>query len=107
MEGQRLFIISFMLLIVAASFASSSRASEDFNSKNIATKEDNTSSGGVSSQSIPCNWEGWKNSFPEVRCTRRPCDRTIQVLRMKCLDGFLTEVRVDRICVACQEPPGL
>jgi hypothetical protein len=26
---------------------------------------------------------------------------------MKCMDGFLTEVRVDKICVACQESPGL
>lgn len=107
MEGQRLFIYCFILLIVAAFFASSSRASEDFNSKNIATNEDNTSSEGVSSQSIPCNWEGWRNSFPGVRCKRRPCDRTIEVLRMKCMDGFLTEVSVDRICVACQEAPRL
>jgi hypothetical protein len=107
MEDKKLFIICFMLLIVAASFGSSSRASEDLNSKNIAKNEDNASSGGVSSQSIPCNWEGWKNSFPGVRCPSRPCDRSIQVLRMKCMNGFLTEVRVDRICIACQGPPGL
>ena len=106
MEDKKLFIICFMLLIVAASFASSSRASEDLNSKNIAKNEDNTSSGGVSSQSIPCNWEGWKNSFPGVRCPTRPCDRFIQVLRMNCMNGFLTEARVDRICIACQESPG-
>ena len=36
MEDKKLFIICFMLLIVAASFGSSSRASEDLNSKNIA-----------------------------------------------------------------------
>jgi hypothetical protein len=107
MEGKRLLIIWFMFLIVTAPFAPSSTASENFNSIKIAANEDNTSSECVSNQSISCNWEGWKNSFPEVRCTRRPCDRTIQVLRMKCLDGFLTEVRVNRICVACQEPPGL
>ena len=107
MEGKRLLIIWFMLLIVTAPFAPSSIASENFNSIKIAANEDNTSSECVSNQSISCNWEGWKNSFPEVRCTRRPCDRTIQVLKMKCLDGFLTEVRVNRICVACQEPPGL
>jgi hypothetical protein len=107
MEAKRLFIICFMLLIVTASFAPSSRASEDFISKKIAANEDNTLSECVSNQSIPCNWEGWRNSFPEVRCTIRPCDRTIQVLRIKCMDGFLTEVRVDRICVACQESPGL
>jgi len=107
MEGKRTFIFCFMLLIVIASFAPSSRASEDLNSKKISENEDNTSSECVSNQSIPCNWEGWRNSFPEVRCTRRPCDRTIQVLRMKCMDDFLTEVRVDRICAACQESPGL
>jgi hypothetical protein len=107
MEGERLFIICFMLLIVTASFASSSRADEDFNSKKIATNEENTSSGGVSSQNIPCNWEGWRNSFPEVRCKRRPCDRSIQVLTMKCMNGFLKEVRVEKICIACQESPGL
>ncbi len=103
MEGQRLFIFCFILLIVAAFFASSSRASEDFNSKNIATNEDNTSSEGVSSQRIPCNWEEWRYSYPGVRCTSRACDRHIQVLKMKCTDGFLTEVSVGRICVACQE----
>ena len=96
-----------MLLIVITSFAPSSRASEDFHSKKISANEDSTSSECDSSQSIPCNWEGWRNSYPGVRCTRWPCDRYIQVLRMKCLDGFLTEVRVDRICAACQESPGL
>jgi len=107
MEAKRLFIICFMLLSFTASFAPSSRASEDFNSKKIAANEDNTPSVCVSNQSIPCNWEGWRNSFPGVQCTRRPCDRTIEVLGMKCMDDFLTEVRIDRICVACQESPGL
>ena len=107
MEAKRLFIFCFMLLIVIASFAPSSRASEALNSKKIAANEDNPSSECVSNQSIPCNWEGWRNSFPEVKCKRRPCNRRIQVLKMKCMDGFLTEVRVDRICVACQESPGL
>lgn len=107
MEGERLFIICLMLLIIMGPFAPLSRASDDFNTKMIAAKEDNISSECVSNQSIPCNWEGWRNSFPEVRCTRWPCDRHIQVLRMKCMDGFLNEVSVERICVACQESPGL
>ena len=107
MEGERLFRICVMLLIVTVSFAPSSRASEEFNSKKIAAHEDNTSSECASNPSIQCNWEGWRNSFPEVRCKRRPCDRRKQVLRMKCMDGLLTEVRVDRICVACQDSPGL
>ena len=93
--------------MVTASFAPLSRASENFNSKKIASNENNTPSICVSNQCIPCNWEGWTNSFPEVRCKRWPCDRHIQVLRMKCMDGFLSEVRADRICVACQESPGL
>ena len=107
MEGERLFIICFMLLIVTASVAPSSGASEDFNSRKIAANEDDTPSECVSNQSIPCNWEGWRNSFPGVRCTRRPCDRRIQVLSMKCMNGFLTEVKVEYICVTCQDSPGL
>ena len=107
MEAKRLFIICFMLLSFTAFFAPASTASENINSKKIAANEDNPSSECGSSQRIPCNWEGWRNSYPGVRCTRWPCDRYIQVLRMKCLDGFLTEASVDRICVACQESPGL
>jgi hypothetical protein len=26
---------------------------------------------------------------------------------MECRDGYLTEVKADRICVACQDSPGL
>ena len=107
MEGERFFIICFILLIVIASFTPSSRAAEDCNSKKITANEDKTSSECVSNQSIPCNWEGWRNSFPEVRCTRRSCDRRIQVLKMNCMGGVLTEVRTDRICIACQDSPGL
>ena len=59
MEGKRLFIICFMLLIGTASFAPSSRASEDFYSKKIAANEDNTISKCVSNQRIPCNWLGF------------------------------------------------
>ena len=107
MEGERFFIICFILLIVIVSFTPSSRAAEDCNSKKIAANEDNTTSECVSNQSIPCNWEGWRDSYPGIRCTRRPCDRTIQVLSMKCMGGFLTEVRVDRICGACRKAPRL
>ena len=107
MEGERLFMICFVLLIVTASVAPSRSAAEDFTSNKIAAKEDITNSECVSNQSIPCNWEGWRDSFPGIRCTSRPCDRRIQVLKMKCVDGFLSEVRADRICVACQKSPGL
>ena len=105
MEGKRLLIIFFILLIVSSSFASSSKVSEDLNSKKMAANEDNTSSECVSNQSIPCNWEGWRNSFAGVSCPRWPCDRYHQVLGMKCMDGFLSEVSVVRICTACQESP--
>jgi hypothetical protein len=107
MGSQRLFIFGFILLIFTASFAPSSGASEDLNSKKIAVNEDNTSSECVSYQKIPCNWEGWRSSYPEVKCTRWPCDRYIEVLRMKCRDGFLSEVKAVSICIACQDAPGL
>ncbi|MBT8369554.1 MAG: hypothetical protein KJO34_01240 [Deltaproteobacteria bacterium] len=105
MKGEKLFVICFMLLIFSASFASSSRADENLNSIKIAANEDNTSSECGSNQSIPCNWKGWKNSFAGVSCPRWPCDRYHQVLGMKCMDGFLSEVSVVKICMACQESP--
>ena len=107
MESKRLLIICFILLMVTASFAPSSRASEDINRKKITANEDSTSAECVSNQTIPCNWEGWRNSYPEVRCTRWPCDRYIEVLKMKCMDGFLVEVKAVSICMACQDAPGL
>ena len=108
MESQRLLIFCLILLIGTASFAPSSVASDDLNSNKLAANEDSASSECVSDQKIPCNWEGWKSSLPEVKCTgRRPCNRTIEVLRMKCMDGVLTEVEAGNICTACEEPPGL
>ena len=109
MKSERLFIVYFMLLIITASFAHLSIASENYSNKKITAKKNSTSSEGVSNQKIPCDWEGWINSYPGVRCSRWFCDRHIQVLKMKCIDGFLTEVKVGRVCVTCRkrESPGL
>ena len=109
MKRERLFIICFMLLTITASLAQVSKACENYSVLNIIAKKDNVSSEPVSVQKIPCNWEGWQNSFPEVRCGGRSCSRQIQVLKMRCIDGVLTEVKAGRICVACMKPdsPGL
>jgi hypothetical protein len=107
MKGKRLFILCFILLIVTACLTPSSMAFEDTNHQKIANKETNNSSKSVSSHRITCNWEGWKDSFPGVKCKRWPCERHIQVLRMKCMDGFISAVEAVRICKVCQESPGL
>ena len=108
MEVERTFIIVSVLLIVTAAFASSSNVTDNLTNRRIATNEYNISSECGDDQSIPCNWEGWRHSYPEVRCpTRRSCDRYSQVLSMKCRGGVLSEARVERICTACQESPGL
>ena len=107
MENQRVLIFCLIIVIVTTSFAFSSGASDELNGKKIAVNEANASSECVSDQKIPCNWEGWRSSYPEVKCTRRPCDRYIEVLKMKCMDGFLTEVETGNICMACQDAPGL
>ena len=107
MKSERLLMILIVFLISVTLFASLSRASENFRSNKIAANEKSSSSKRVSNQSIPCNWEGWRNSFPGVRCTRRHCDRYIQILSMKCMNGFLVEVKVDKVCGACVESPDI
>ena len=109
MKRKKLFIICFTLSTIAASLAHVSRACENYGVQNIIAKKDNVSSEPVLTQNIPCNWEGWQNSFPEAKCMGRSCSRQIQVLKMRCIDGVLTEVKAGRICVTCMQPdsPGL
>ena len=109
MKNERLFIIYFMVLIITAFFAHLSIASENYSIKKVTAKKDCTSSEPVSNQKIPCDWEGLINSYPGVRCSKWSCDRYIQVLTMKCMDGFLTEVKIGRVCASCRkrESPGL
>ena len=107
MKTGRWFIISCILLIVAACFVPAGTASGDSDSNAIAANKDNAPIEGVSNQGVACNWKGWRSSIPEARCIRWPCDRYVETLRIKCVDGFLTEVKVAVICEACQEPPGL
>ena len=107
MKRERLLMSLIVFLISVAFFANLSRASENLHSNKVAASEKNSSSERVSNQSIPCNWEGWRNSFPGVRCTRRHCDRYIQVLSMKCMNGSLAEVKIDKVCGACVESPDI
>ena len=53
-------------------------------------------------QFISCNWSGWKNSFPEVKCPYNRCQGKREVLSMKCLDGFVTEVKTAKVCAGCE-----
>ena len=105
MEGGKFIVICILLLIFITPVATSSKASEESNSKKITANKDTNSSDSESIQAIPCNWEGWFGSRKDVRCRRWPCSRHVKIMRMKCTDGFLTEVKADRVCVACQEGP--
>ena len=105
MEGGKLFVICILLLIFIAPVASSSIAAEESSNNEIVANEDVNSSDCGSSQAISCNWEGWFGSRKGVRCRRWPCSRHVNIMRMKCTDGFLTEVKAGRVCVACQEGP--
>jgi hypothetical protein len=70
--------------------------------ENLADKS-STSAERPPGPGIPCNWTGWKNSFPEVKCGHNRCDKKREVLRIKCLDGFVTEVKTARVCAGCME----
>ena len=104
MDAGKLLVFCLMLLIVAVFSATSGNASEEGQNKKIASNKDITSSECASHQRIPCNWEGWRNSYPEVRCRSKGCFRYSQAFKMKCLDGYLSEVRAYRICMDCAEP---
>jgi hypothetical protein len=105
MKFEKLLIFGFLLLMLSASWIPSSSALEDFPRKEIVTNKDINLSARPSNQSITCNWMGWKNSYPGAKCRRKGCVTRIEVLSMKCLEGVITEVRTDRVCQTCVEPP--
>ena len=98
------FVFSVMVPVIAASLVSAGAAAEVSRSAVVPADDDGAAAKRLSYQGIPCNWKGWKNSYPEAECTMKPCDRYVEVLQMKCSDGFITEARVDSICFACQPP---
>ena len=103
MDKIRCIIGGVMLLMVAAYWVPASAAEQDLPSQDNVTEKDSTSPERVSGQGIPCNWSGWKNSFPEVKCDRNRCSRYREILMMKCAGGFITEVKAKTVCARCFE----
>ncbi len=98
------FVFCAMVLILSGCLVALGQAAEVSRSAVVPADDDGAAAKRFSYQGIPCNWKGWKNSYPEAECTMRPCDRYVEVLQMKCSDGFITEARVESICFACQPP---
>ncbi len=90
-----------MLLMFTTYWAPEGRAEENLPTKENGADKDSISPQQVSGQGIPCNWSGWKNSFPEVKCDYNRCSKYREILMMKCSDGFITEVKADRVCADC------
>ena len=102
MEGKRFIFFCLTLLMITASWVPSSRAAEDLICKEIVASKDSISSERVSNQGIKCNWTGWRNSHPGIKCRPMHCSSRMMVISMNCSEGFLTEMRTKRICVACK-----
>jgi hypothetical protein len=100
-DKRRCIIWGVMLLLFTAYWAPASRAEKDLASKENVTEKDSTAPQRISNQGIPCNWSGWKNSFPEVKCDYGRCAKYREILKMECSDGFITEVKADRVCAGC------
>ena len=101
MNKVKCILWGIMLLMVAAYWVPAIGAEQDLPSNTNIADKDSTSPPHVSNQGIPCNWSGWKNSFPEVKCRINRCDRYREVLIMKCSDGFITGVKAARVCAGC------
>ena len=105
MTAKILIVLRFSLIIFTVLVAPIAMAMDETETRLMAANEVKTPLENPLNQTIPCNWEGWQDSYPGVKCARWQCDRYIQVLSMKCTSGLVTEVKVKRICAACQTPP--
>ena len=96
-------ILSVALLVVASNWVLADSTTKDLTAKEKVIEKSSTATERPSSQGIPCNWSGWKNSFPEVKCSYNRCSKYSEILMMKCSDGFLTEVKAKRVCAGCDQ----
>ena len=103
MEKIRCIIWGMMFVMLTAGWIPTGEAAQDLRAQENVAVKNSTSSERRAGQGIPCNWSGWKNSFPEVKCRYNRCDKKREVLRIKCLDGFVTEVKAVRVCAGCIE----
>lgn len=98
MKLRNAIAICLMAGLVWTAFADWGSTSEE-----NTMQKDNDSAKQVSQQNLPCNWEGWSKTHPEVECGRLPCDQYGQVFKMKCTAGKVEEVKLETVCVACRE----
>lgn len=103
MNKIRCIIWGMMLLMLTAYWVPAGGANQELPVKENVANKNGTSPERLSGQGIPCNWSGWKNSFPEVKCNYNRCDKRREVLMLKCMDGFVTEVKAARVCAGCIE----
>ena len=103
MDKIRCIIWGMMFLMLTAYWVPAGGANQELRAKENVADKDSTAYERRSGQGIPCNWSGWKNSFPEVKCRNNRCDYHREVLMLKCMDGFVTEVKADRVCAGCIE----
>jgi hypothetical protein len=99
-KAKYIFCGLIFLMIVAFGMPAGS-AEQDTDAKANAAEKDTVSPQRDLSQGIPCNWSGWKNSFPGVKCARNRCNRYREVLSMLCTGGSIAEVKTDRVCAGC------
>jgi hypothetical protein len=96
-----LFLIVMFVMLTADWFLAGEGTRNSAATQSRARNQTNESDQ-RSVQLISCNWSGWKNSFPEVKCSYNRCERKREVLSMKCLDGFVTEVKTAKVCAGCE-----
>jgi hypothetical protein len=102
LTGLKNVILIASLLLLTAGGVLADEETGDTPTREPRADKNATFSDQHSVRDIPCNWSGWKNSFPEVKCSYNRCERNREVLSMKCLDGFVTEVKTARVCAGCE-----
>ena len=103
MKKIRCIIWGVMFVMLTASWIMASVDTQVLGAQENVADKSSTSAEQPPGQGIPCNWNGWKNSFPEVKCGHNRCAKKREVLRIKCLQGLVTEVKAARICAGCIE----
>ena len=103
MDKIRCVMWGVMLLMAVSYWGPADSAAKDLTSKAEVSEKTSTSPERLPTQGIACNWSGWRNSFPEVKCRYNRCSGYREILMMKCSEGFITEVKAKRVCAACDE----
>jgi hypothetical protein len=103
MNRKKNFIWTILLLMVTVCVGPAGQAAQDRPSKEIVTDTENSAPERVTVQSLPCNWSGSISISPEVKCDINRCENYKRTLTFNCSEGFITEVRAERVCSGCIE----